>query len=171
MNMAQTTRSTTKKSTSRNGSRANGSASSKSSATKPPSSSSRSKPKSSSSRSKPRSQPKPKSIKDAASDQTQSAGSSIAEAASKAKGPLIAGGTTLVGVAAGALIKSRMDAKQSKNPLKRLGSPSMPSMPSMPNLGKIDLDKVKSGAERVSAYGQQASDIAKAIEKTQKKNG
>jgi hypothetical protein len=63
------------------------------------------------------------------------------------------------------LIKSRIDAKQSKNPLKRLGSPSRP------NLGKLDLDSVKTAAERVSAYGQQASDIAKAIEKTQKKNG
>ncbi len=163
--MAQTTRSTTKKSTSRNGSRANGSTASKSSAAKRTTSSSSSKRTGSTSRSKPRSQPKPPSLTDAAIDQTKSAGSSIATAASKAKGPLIAGGTALAGVAAGVLIKSRIDAKWSKNPLKRLGSPSMP------NLGKLDLDSVKAAAERVSAYGQQASDIAKAIEKTQKKNG
>lgn len=161
--MAQTTRSTTKKSTSRNGSRANGSTASKSSAAKRTTSSS--KRTGSTSRSKPRSQPNPPSLTDAAIDQTKSAGSSIATAASKAKGPLIAGGTALAGVAAGVLIKSRIDAKWSKNPLKRLGSPSMP------NLGKLDLDSVKAAAERVSAYGQQASDIAKAIEKTQKKNG
>lgn len=38
------------------------------------------------------------------------------------------------------------------------------------DLSKLDLDTVKSAAERVSAYGQQASDIATAVEKTRKKN-
>ena len=38
------------------------------------------------------------------------------------------------------------------------------------DLSKVDLDSVKSAAERVSAYGQQASDIAAAVEKTRKKN-
>jgi hypothetical protein len=35
---------------------------------------------------------------------------------------------------------------------------------------KLDLDAVKSAAERVSVYGQQASDIVGAIEKTRKEN-
>jgi len=38
------------------------------------------------------------------------------------------------------------------------------------NLRRADLDSVKSTAERVSAYSQQASDVAAALEKTRKKN-
>ena len=103
---------------------------------------------------------------DTAVDKTKSAGRAVAEAASKAKTPLIAGGTALAGAAAGAVLKDRLAGTRSKNPLKRLGGVSLPK----PDLGKLDLEQVKSAAERVSAYGQQASDIASAVEKTRKKN-
>jgi hypothetical protein len=94
----------------------------------------------------------------------------ISEAVSKAKTPLIVGGTALVGAAAGAVIKDRFDTKRSKNPLNRLRGVSLPRPTTKLNLSELDLDKVKSTAERVSAYGQQASDIATAVQKTRKKN-
>lgn len=110
------------------------------------------------------------SIADQAVGAAKSAGHTVAEAASKAKTPLIAGGTAIAGAAAGLAIKSRVDAKRSKNPFKRIGAKAMPT-PKMPGLGKLDLKSVKSTAEKVSAYGQQAADIAAAAEKTSKKNG
>ena len=94
----------------------------------------------------------------------------MSEAASKAKTPLIVGGTALVGAAAGAVIKDRFGTKRSKNPLNRLRGVSLPRPTTKLNLSEVDLDKVKSTAERVSAYGQQASDIATAVQKTRKKN-
>jgi hypothetical protein len=66
------------------------------------------------------------------------------------------------------VIKSRLGAGNSKkNPLKRLGaSKPMAKL----DLGKLDLDTVKTLATQMKAYGQQASDIADAVEKTRKKN-
>ena len=98
-------------------------------------------------------------------DGTKAGGRAVADVASKAKVPLIAGGTAIVGAAAGVVLKDRLGASKSKNPLNRLGGMSMPK-----SVAKLDLDTVKSAADRVSAYGQQASDIAGAIEKTRKKN-
>jgi hypothetical protein len=92
----------------------------------------------------------------------------ISEAASKAKTPLIVGGTALVGAAAGAVVRDRLGKKRSKNPLNRLRGVSLRGPAT--KLNDLDLDKVKSTAERVSAYGQQASDIATAVQKTRKKN-
>ena len=46
----------------------------------------------------------------------------------------------------------------------------MPKAAPKLDFDKLDFDQVKSAAERVSAYGQQASDIVAAIEKTRKKN-
>jgi hypothetical protein len=103
-------------------------------------------------------------------DKMVTAGHTVAEAASKAKTPLIAGGTAVVGAAAGAVITDRLSAKRSKNPLKRLGGMSMPKPAAKLDPAKLDLETVKTFAERVSAYGQQASDIAAAAEKTRKKN-
>jgi hypothetical protein len=105
------------------------------------------------------------SFKDTVVDGTKAGGRAVADVASKARVPLIAGGTAIVGAAAGVVLKDRLGASKSKNPLKRLGGMSMPK-----SAAKLDLDTVKSAAERVSAYGQQASDIAGAIEKTRKKN-
>ena len=68
----------------------------------------------------------------------------------------------------GAVVKDRLDSSSSKGPLKRLRGSSL-AKPAA-NLSKLDLDTVKSAAERVSSYGQQASDVANAIEKTRKKN-
>jgi hypothetical protein len=54
----------------------------------------------------------------------------------------------------------------SKGPLKLLGSVSVPKL----DLREFDLGTVKSVADRVSAYGQQASDIAAAVDKTRNNN-
>ena len=98
-------------------------------------------------------------------DGTKAGGRAVADVASKAKVPLIAGGTAIAGAAAGVVLKDRLGAGRSRNPLNRLGGISVPK-----SVAKLDLETVKSAADRVSAYGQQASDIAGAIEKTRKKN-
>lgn len=149
-----------KSTTSRNGSKA------KTSASRARSSSTSTKRRSS--QSKPRAQSKngAGSVKDTAVERTKAAGHAIAGAASKAKTPLIAGGTALAGAAVGAVVKDRVDS--SKGPLKRLRSSSL-AKPAK-NLGKLDAGRVKSVADRVTTYGQRASDIASAVEKTSKKN-
>ena len=108
------------------------------------------------------------SIADTAIDKAKTSGRAVADAAAKAKTPLIAGATALVGAAGGAVIKSRLGAGNSKkSPLKRLGgSKQMAKL----DLGKLDLDTVKTLANQMKNYGQQASDIADAVEKTRKKN-
>ena len=108
------------------------------------------------------------SIADTAIDKAKTSGRAVADAAAKAKTPLIAGATALVGAAGGAVIKSRLEAGNSKKgPLKRLGdSKQMAKL----DLGKLDLDTVKTLATQMKVYGQQASDIADAVEKTRKKN-
>jgi hypothetical protein len=108
------------------------------------------------------------SIADTAIDKAKTSGRAVADAAAKAKTPLIAGATALVGAAGGAVIKTRLGAGNSKkSPLKRLGgSKPMAKL----DLGKLDLDTVKTLATQMKAYGQQASDIADAVEKTRKKN-
>jgi hypothetical protein len=108
------------------------------------------------------------SIADTTIDKAKTSGRAVADAAAKAKIPLIAGATALVGAAGGAVIKSRLGAGNSKkSPLKRLGgSKPMAKL----DLGKLDLDTVKTVATQMKNYGQQASDIADAVEKTRKKN-
>lgn len=91
--------------------------------------------------------------------------------ASSAKTPLLAGGTAIAGMAAGALVRNRIARKRSKTPLKRLRQLSLPTPAASMDLGDLNLKKAKSAAERVRAYGQQASDIIEAVEKTKKKNG
>ncbi len=106
------------------------------------------------------------SIADTAIDKAKTSGRAVAGAAAKAKTPLIAGATALVGAAGGAVIKSRLEVGNSKkSPLKRLGGSKQ-----MAKLGKLDLDTVKTLATQMKAYSQQASDIADAVEKTRKKN-
>ena len=188
--MAQTAKTTRKKATSRNGSSSGSSSSSKSgsgkrsssrpssngsaSRTRKPASTSGKKTSSTSARSKPRSNVQSRngsgSIPDTAVEKTKGAAQVISEAASKAKTPLIAGGMALAGAAAGVVVKDRFSTKRSKNPLKRLRGVALPTPTKKLNLSELDLDKVKSTAERVSAYAQQASDLATAAEKTRKKN-
>jgi hypothetical protein len=99
----------------------------------------------------------------------ESAGQTVAAAVSKAKTPLIAGGAALAGGAAGFLIKQRASA--SKGPVQRLRRVSLPKPNGKLDLSKFDLGTVRSTAERVSAFGQQAADVAAAAEKTRKKHG
>ena len=187
--MPQTAKSTSKKARSRNGSSPrsssptkNGSAK-RSTSQRAGSSRTRAKQGSSSTRSRSKStraRPKPRSsaqagngtasFPSAAVERTKSVGGAISEAASKAKTPLIAGGTALVGAAAGAVVKDRLEKSRSKGPLRRLRGISVPKPGGTLNLANLDLEKVKAAADRVSAYGQQASDIASAAEKTRKKN-
>lgn len=108
------------------------------------------------------------SITDTAVDRAKTSGRAVADAASKARTPLIAAGTAIVGAAGGAVLKSRLGAGNGKkSPLKRLGG--FRPMAKL-DLGKLDLDTVKTVATQMKAYGQQASDIADAVEKTRKKN-
>ena len=102
-----------------------------------------------------------------AADKAKGAGKTLGAAMSKAKTPLILGGTAVAGVAAGAIALGRLRKGRSKNPLARLRALSVPK----PSLDKLDLETVKSAADRVTAYGKQASDMASALEKTQKKHG
>lgn len=110
------------------------------------------------------------SFASAAVERTKSIGGAIEEAASKAKIPLIAGGTALVGAAAGVVVKDHLERSRSNGPFRRLRAISVPKPGRNLNLANLDLEKVKSAADRVSAYGQQASDIASAAEKTRKKH-
>ena len=102
-----------------------------------------------------------------AADKAKGAGKTLGAAMSKAKTPLIVGGTAVAGVAAGAVARGRLTKRRSKNPLARLRALSLPK----PSLDRLDLETVKSAADRVTAYGKQASDMASALEKTQKKHG
>jgi hypothetical protein len=169
--MAQTTRSRskTKGSTSRSGPKASKSGAAKRSTSRGGSANGSRATSTTQSRSKSQSTGQSRngaeSLKDSVVDGTKAGGRAVADMASKAKVPLIAGGTAIAGAAAGVVLKDRLGASQSKNPLKRLGGMSMPK-----SVEKLDLDTVKSAAERVSAYGQQASDVVEAIEKTRKKN-
>jgi hypothetical protein len=157
--MAQTAKAPRKKASSSNATTKRKAASNGTAKRKPAATKSKS---STSARSKPRANAQPTngsgSIPAVAVEKTKHAAHAVADAASKAKTPLIAGGTALVGAAAGVVAKERLGAKRSKNPLNKLRG------------AELDLDKVKSTAERVSAYGQQASDIASAVQKARKKN-
>jgi hypothetical protein len=183
--MAQSTKtksSKTKSSNSRTNTRKNGTGSSRSTSAKRSNSSSTRRSSNgsrakgaSASRSRPRAQSRSAqsrngvgSMADTTIDQAKTSGRAVADAAAKAKIPLIAGATALVGAAGGAVIKSRLGAgKSKKSPLKRLGSSKQ--MAKL-DLGKLDLDTVKTLATQMKLYGQQASDIAEAVEKTRKKN-
>jgi hypothetical protein len=163
--MAQTTRSSsrssssrssrTKRSTGRNGSSGNARSSSKRtgsngsrSTTSRRGSSSASRPKSAATKARQAVQNGP----------IAKTGGKVAELASKAKGPLLAGGAALAGVAGGAALKSR---SQNRRPINRLKSVSMP---------KLDLDAVMDAARTVRSIGEQVGDVADAADKTRKKH-
>ena len=92
------------------------------------------------------------------------AGGRAAELASKAKGPLLAGGAALAGIAGGVALKSR-DQNQNRRPLKRLRSVQLPQ-----SVKNIDLDTVTDAARKVRSLGEQVGDVADAAEKTRKKH-
>jgi hypothetical protein len=85
-------------------------------------------------------------------------GGKVAELASKAKGPLLAGGAAIAGIAGGAALKSRT---QNRRPIDKLKSVSMP---------KVDLDALTSAARTVRSIGEQVGDVADAADKTRKKH-
>jgi hypothetical protein len=87
--------------------------------------------------------------------------------ASKAKGPLLAGGAALAGVAGGIALKSR---DQNRRPIKRLTSVQLPKSVRNLDFGKLDVDKVTKAARRVQSIGEQVGDVADAAEKTRKKH-
>jgi hypothetical protein len=94
-------------------------------------------------------------------------GGKVVELASKAKGPLLAGGAALAGVAGGAALKGR---NQNRRPIKRLSSVSMPKSVKKVDLSKIDLDAITDAARAVRSIGEQVGDVADAAEKTRKKH-
>jgi hypothetical protein len=87
--------------------------------------------------------------------------------ASKAKGPLLAGGAALAGVAGGVALKSR---NESRRPIKSLRSVSLPKSLKNIDLGKVDLDKITDAGRRVRSIGEQVGDVVDAAEKTRKKH-
>jgi hypothetical protein len=97
------------------------------------------------------------------------AGGRAAELASKAKGPLLAGGAALAGIAGGVALKSR-DQSQNRRPLKRLSSVQLPKSLKNIDLGKIDLDSVTEAGRKVRSIGEQVGDVVDAADKTRKKH-
>jgi hypothetical protein len=95
------------------------------------------------------------------------AGGRAADLASKAKGPLLAGGAALAGIAGGVALKSR---DQNRRPIKRLTSVQLPKSVKNLDLGKLDVDKLTKAARRVQSIGEQVGDVADAAEKTRKKH-
>jgi hypothetical protein len=87
--------------------------------------------------------------------------------ASKAKGPLLAGGAALAGVAGGVALKTR---NQNRRPIGRLKSVSLPKSLKNVDIGKVDLDGLMDAAKRVRSIGEQVGDVADAAEKTRKKH-
>jgi hypothetical protein len=87
--------------------------------------------------------------------------------ASKAKGPLLAGGAALAGVAGGVALKSR---NESRRPIKSLRSVSLPKSLKNIDLGKVDLDAITDAGRRVRSIGEQVGDVVDAAEKTRKKH-
>lgn len=166
--MAQT-KSKTKSSTRANGSRASGSGNSSTAKKRTNSNGNQAKAtRTARPRSQTRSAAESQTGAESVKDTAKTAGQAVGQMASKARTPLIAGGMALAGAAAGAVTRARVMGTRSRNPLARVRGMSMPT-PKI-ELDKLDLDQLKSAAERVSAYGQQASDIVAAIEKTRKKN-
>jgi hypothetical protein len=98
---------------------------------------------------------------------TSNATSKVGEIASKAKGPLLAGGAALAGLAGGLALNRR---NNSRSPLRRLHAPSLPSSVKRIDLSKIDFDKLTEAAYRVRSFGEQVGEVADAAEKTRKKH-
>jgi len=88
-------------------------------------------------------------------------GGKVAELASKAKTPLLAGGAAIAGIAGGVALKSRND---SRRPLKTLRSVSLPK-----SLKNIDLDQVIEAGRQARKLGDQVGDVADTAAKARKK--
>jgi hypothetical protein len=94
-------------------------------------------------------------------------GGKVAELASKAKTPLLAGGAALAGVAGGVALKSR---NQSRRPIDKLKAVSLPKSLKNVDLGKLDVKSLTDAARTVRSIGEQVGDVADAADKTRKKH-
>jgi hypothetical protein len=94
-------------------------------------------------------------------------GGKVAELASKAKTPLLAGGAALAGVAGGVALKSR---NQGRRPIGKLKSVSLPKSLKSVDLGKLDVKTLTDAARTVRSIGEQVGDVADAADKTRKKH-
>jgi hypothetical protein len=94
-------------------------------------------------------------------------GGKVAELASKAKTPLLAGGAALAGVAGGVALKSR---NQGRRPIGKLKSVSLPKSLKNVDLGKLDVKSLTDAARTVRSIGEQVGDVADAADKTRKKH-
>lgn len=94
-------------------------------------------------------------------------GGKVAELASKAKTPLMAGGAALAGIAGGVALKSRSD---NRRPVDKLKTRALPKSLRNLDLGKVDLDAITDAAKKIRALGEQVGDVADAAEKTRKKH-
>lgn len=88
--------------------------------------------------------------------------------ASKAKGPLLAGGAALAGLAGGMALNRRNNS--SKNPLRGMKAPSLPKSLKGIDLSKVDFDRLTDAAYRIRSIGEQVGEVADAAEKTRKKH-
>jgi hypothetical protein len=94
-------------------------------------------------------------------------GGKVAQLASKAKTPLLAGGAAIAGIAGGVALKSRND---SRRPLNALRSVSLPKSLKNVDLSKVDVEAVMDAARQVRSIGEQVGDVVEAAEKTRKKH-
>jgi len=94
-------------------------------------------------------------------------GGKVAQLASKAKTPLLAGGAAIAGIAGGVALKSRND---SRRPLNALRSVSLPKSLKNVDLSKVDVETVMDAARQVRSIGEQVGDVVEAAEKTRKKH-
>jgi hypothetical protein len=86
----------------------------------------------------------------------------VANAASKAKTPLVAGGAALAGLAGGVALKSRTASKRTT---KRFRTVQLPK-----SLKNIDLDQVIEAGRRIRSIGEQVGEVADTADKTHKKH-
>ena len=95
----------------------------------------------------------------------------MAQIASKAKTPVLAGGAALAGIA-GALVMR--DRSKTRNPLKKMSARSMPKgmSKSLNKLdpSKVDVDSLTSAGRRVGKIGQQVGAVAEATDWARKKS-
>jgi hypothetical protein len=99
------------------------------------------------------------------------AGGRVAQVASKAKTPLVAGGAALAGIAGALAMRGR---NKTRNPLKKMSAPSVPKGMSKSldkvDLSKVDIDSLTSAGRRVGKIGQQVGAVAEAADWARKKS-
>jgi hypothetical protein len=95
----------------------------------------------------------------------------VAQVASKAKTPLLAGGAAIAGIAGALVMRGR---NKTQNPLKKMSAPSMPKGISKSlnkvDLSKLDVDSLTSAGRRVGKIGQQVGAAAEAADWARKKS-